>query len=98
MAKVFRVIITERDTCTNETTEHIDEEFSGISLLADRTDGVSMAEINLHDSIANLALKISNSNNFKKAAMLMTMADTVMSMRHSCLEDKLSNSIEGKPQ
>ena len=77
MDKKYRVLITAIDPETNEETVELDELYTGLTMVADCEEG-KMAEIVLHDTIANMAAKLSAGN---KTAKAVRFANFVMEMR-----------------
>ena len=96
MAKVYRVVITAIDSETNTETVEVDDKYTGLTLVADCVgDEGSMAEIVLHDNLANMAAKLAAGS---KTAKAVRLAGLVMEMRkeeRETFEDKLLNVIMG---
>lgn len=97
MAKVYRVVITAIDSETNTETVEVDDKYTGLTLVADCVgDEGRMAEIVLHDNLANMAAKLAAGS---KTANAVRLAGLVMDMRKSKLENienELLNMIMGE--
>lgn len=97
MAKVYRVVITAIDSETNTETVEVDDKYTGLTLVADCVgDEGRMAEIVLHDNLANMAAKLAAGS---KTANAVRLAGLVMDMRKSKLENienELMNMIMGE--
>ena len=97
MAKVYRVVITAIDSETNTETVEVDDKYTGLTLVADCVgDEGRMAEIVLHDTLANMAAKLAAGS---KTANAVRLAGLVMDMRKSKLENienELMNMIMGE--
>ena len=96
MAKSYRVVITAIDSETNAETVEVDDKYTGLTLVADCVgDESRMAEIVLHDNLANMAAKLAAGS---KTANAVRLAGLVMDMkknRFEELEEKLMNVIMG---
>ena len=95
MAKVYHVVITSTDVDTNEQNIELDENYIGLTLIADNEDGKSMSEVIIHDNIANMAAKLASGDKTRIALKLARVMDDMKSDRMSAIEDLLSDAIGG---
>lgn len=84
MAKLYKVIVTEINTETNETREALNDTYTGFTLCAQCPEENRMAEVVMHDNIAGLAERLA-------ALMLDTAKD-----KAAGLEDALFAAMMGK--
>ena len=94
--KKYIVNITEVDTETGESKEFSfgegnDNEFTGLTLLADRDQEKACVTV-LHDNVMNIAAKISCEEKLMLAARLAVMMKDHSSPK---MEDMLLNSLMG---
>lgn len=73
MGKLYRVVITEIDTENGTETVELDDQYMGLTLVADCADGERMSEIVLHDNVLNMANKLAAGSKTHKAVKLAAM-------------------------
>ena len=95
MGKLYHVLITEIDEETKVETVNVDETFTGLTLLADY-EADSMAEIVLHDSIANIAAKIAAGRKTSKAMRLASLMMEMAKDKAESAETALLRAIMGE--
>ena len=94
MEKNYRVVITAIDAETKEETVEVDDVYTGLTLLADCGEG-KMAEIVLHDNLANMAAKLAAGSKTSKAVRLATLMMEMANDKAESAETALLRAIMG---
>lgn len=93
MEKVYRVRITSIDPATKEEEELLDDEYAGLTLCADCGDG-RMAEVIMHDTIMELAMRLAQGKKTRDAVRLANVLMAIHDEKNNA-EDALLRAIMG---
>ena len=94
MDKIYHVLITAIDPETNEETVAVDDTYTGLTLVADCGDN-RMAEVVLHDNLANMAAKLAAGDKTAKAVRLATLMMEMDNDKKESMENALLRAIMG---
>lgn len=93
--KIYRVVITEVNVETGEEIEQLNDEYSGLTLMADNLDRESSAEVIIHDTIMNIAAKMCSGVKIKHAVRLANLMLRMEQDKNEEMEDMLMSMLGG---
>ena len=94
MDKNYRVVITAIDAETKEETVELNDVYTGLTLLADCGEG-KMAEVVLHDTLANMAAKLAAGSKTRTAVKLAAIMAGEVERKNGDIETALMRAIVG---
>jgi hypothetical protein len=86
MDSIYKCVVTKVNPETNEETIVLDEEYTGLTLLADCSDK-TMGEVIIHDNLMNIASKLANGS---KTAVAVRLANLLMDIKEKETDSKES--------